>query len=597
MLLALRLKYGFLLLLGLVWGRPVLGQEVVRQTLPNGMEVVFVPDTTRILNHLSLTVRGGALLDPPDADGLSNLHAHLLADRSDSLPGDGRLVTEVAQQGMAFYHLTFAEGNFFSLSTLPPRTPNAMALLAYLLQAPGADSASLVRARALAASEIQFQEGDPEFFHEQALRQRLWGRQRHRKNILGSYVPLAALRLDWIRQYLAAYLHPRNCLLAGTGDLPAADFFALADSLFGGWKYGAPGPQIARFDPPELVGPRFFVTENAFAAQPVLSMAWPVPGAATDPAMVEQLALFAEIAGLPNGFFARELVGKGWARQIEWRYSPTWAPGRMTLRVLPEPDSLVACLEGVRDALYALGERNFPGKKAVAAGRRKQRLHRAQRTDRSLDRLAMLGKEWGRGQLAPNLRRSPPGQIAILRELAQRFTPQTPHVTGLLHNARVDLLAGLESIFRSGIPAVATAEDAVPEVAPPVEPDSLISLRPLTSFRIYFESASFQPDGPSLLNLDTVASMLHTYPEMRIYLNGYADGQGDGVFNYKLSIERARSVENVLSSAHQIDPERLVVRPFGEAFPEYPDDTPEHRALNRRVTFNVAPPDAVEYEF
>ena len=43
-------------------------QEPLLHTLPNGLQCAFFPDTTRILTHVSISLKGGALLDPPDAD-------------------------------------------------------------------------------------------------------------------------------------------------------------------------------------------------------------------------------------------------------------------------------------------------------------------------------------------------------------------------------------------------------------------------------------------------------------------------------------------------------------------------------------------------
>lgn len=600
-------KWGFRLVLfffvfcRLAIVNPASAQDITLHTLPNGLQCAFWPDTTRLLTHVSVTLRGGPLLDPPDADGLSNLYGHLLAERSDSLPGDGEISEAVRQNGMVFRHATLAEGNFFSMSLLPPDLEAGMALLATAIQYPGYDSAALIKARSTVAGEIQFLQSQPEYYHQEAMRDKLWQRQKHLKNISGSYLQLAALNLDWIHDYISVYLHPNQVLLAGTGNMSADAFFHLADSLLGSWKWGLTGPEVALPTPPNLNGPVYFVTENALANQPVLSMAWPVPGtheSKGDRSLSDQLRLFAAMASLKQGPFYQVLVGSGLAREASWEYAPTWAPGQMTLRVVPEPDSLVPCLEQVRDALRDMASPGHFSKSNLRGAERVIQLKDARRDDRSLDRLAEFGQNWVRGWFQSGPTKRIRANRSALESLAAQFNPESPLVAGLMHNLRIDLQAGLESIFRAGTAIAAVNQDTLPTTGTkPVVPDSVVSLVRLSSYRIYFETASFQPDGPSLLALDTVAEMLHTYPELKMYLNGYADGQGDGVSNYKLSIERARSVKAVLSGAHQLDPDRLLIRPFGEAFPEWPDDTPEHRAKNRRVTFNVAPPDAVENVF
>jgi predicted Zn-dependent peptidase/outer membrane protein OmpA-like peptidoglycan-associated protein len=577
---------------------PAKGQDISLHTLPNGLQCAFWPDTTRLLTHVSLTLRGGPLLDPPDADGLANLHGHLLADRSDSLPGDGQISEAVRQNGMVFRHATFAEGNFFSMSLLPPDLENGLALLATAIQYPGYDSASLVQARSTVANEIQFLQSQPEYYHQQALRERLWKRQQHLKNISGSYIQLAALNLNWIRDYISVYLHPNQVLLAGTGNMTPDAFFQMADSLIGSWKFGLPGPAIPLPTAPDLKQPVFFVTENALAAAPVLSIAWPVPGSNEDQGKAhagDQFRLFAAMASLKRGNFYQGLVEGNLARDVNWNYTPSWAPGQMVMRVVLEPDSLVAGLEKVRDLLRSMTDPDYFSKADYLGAERVIQLQDAMRDDNSLSRLAELGQGWVRGQLQSGSQKRIRANKGVLNVLAAQFTPEKPMVAGLMHNMNIDLLAGLQSIFLYGTALASVEEDTVATV--PQIPDSAVSLVRLSGYRIYFETASFQPDGPSLLALDTIAEMLLTYPEMKMYVNGFADGLGDGVANYKLSIERARSVRAVLSGAHQLDAGRLVIRPFGEAFPEWPDDTPEHRAKNRRVTFTVAPSDAVENVF
>jgi predicted Zn-dependent peptidase/outer membrane protein OmpA-like peptidoglycan-associated protein len=601
--LAGRLVLIVILFCRLVIAGQVHGQEVVLKTLPNGLQCAYRPDTTRLLSHVSVTLRGGPLLDLPDADGLSNLWGQLLAWRSDSLPGDGRISKSVEKNGLVFRHATLSEGNFFSMSALPPDLKNAMALLATAIRYPGYDSAGLASARKSVVSEIQALEGQPEYFHDQALRERLWGRQQHLKNIKGSYIQLAALQLNWIRDYISVYLHPTQVLLAGTGRMEPEAFFALADSLLGDWKWGTVGPDIPIPSFPSITRPVYFVTENAFASTPVLTMAWPVPGGNTlqeSPGPGDQLRLFAAMANLKQGRFYQSLVGRHLAREVAWTCEPGLAPGQMGLRVVPEPDSLLACLQAVRDALREMGRGGYFSKADVRSAERILLMRDARRDDHSLDRLAEMGQSWVRGDLQSGRQDPLRAKMSVLEKLTGNpiglgFSPDKPCVIGLMHNLGIDMEAALEVIFGA---AVATVEEGGPDApADTIPPDSVISLKRLAGYKIYFESASFQPDGPSLLALDTVAEMLQTYPELKLYVNGFADGWGDGVANYKLSIERARSVRAVLSGAHQIDENRLLLRPFGEAFPEWPDDTAEHRALNRRVTFNIAPPDAVENVF
>jgi len=57
--------------------------------------------------------------------------------------------------------------------------------------------------------------------------------------------------------------------------------------------------------------------------------------------------------------------------------------------------------------------------------------------------------------------------------------------------------------------------------------------------------------------------------------------------NWELSLARAMSVVNYLVQYEGISPERLGVAAFGEYHPHFPNDTPIHRAANRRIEISI----------
>ncbi|MEM7038962.1 MAG: OmpA family protein, partial [Bacteroidota bacterium] len=115
----------------------------------------------------------------------------------------------------------------------------------------------------------------------------------------------------------------------------------------------------------------------------------------------------------------------------------------------------------------------------------------------------------------------------------------------------------------------------------------------LEPLRVYFKGRTdMAPENESLLAIAEFAETAETYDTLKFYINAYADGRGDGVTNYQLSIERAKSIRQILMQTYGLPRERLILRPFGEAFPEFPDNTAEERHKNRRVSFGIAPQDA-----
>ncbi|MDK2959817.1 MAG: chemotaxis protein MotB, partial [Bacillota bacterium] len=66
--------------------------------------------------------------------------------------------------------------------------------------------------------------------------------------------------------------------------------------------------------------------------------------------------------------------------------------------------------------------------------------------------------------------------------------------------------------------------------------------------------------------------------------------------NWELSTARATTVVRYLAEKHGIPPDRLSAAGYGEWRPVAPNDTPEHRAQNRRVDIVVLRTDLAKQE-
>lgn len=99
---------------------------------------------------------------------------------------------------------------------------------------------------------------------------------------------------------------------------------------------------------------------------------------------------------------------------------------------------------------------------------------------------------------------------------------------------------------------------------------------------INFKSNESQLYESSYMELDNLAYFLKSQPEVKIQVNGYTDDIGDQSFNMKLSIKRAQSVVQYLTSKG-IDPKRLKYKGFGESAPAHSNEEEEGRSKNRRI--------------
>jgi len=87
-------------------------------------------------------------------------------------------------------------------------------------------------------------------------------------------------------------------------------------------------------------------------------------------------------------------------------------------------------------------------------------------------------------------------------------------------------------------------------------------------------------------NLDKLVTVLNTYADTDIELQGHTDSKGSEVYNQTLSEKRATTVSAYLAEKG-IKADRVTIKGFGETVPKYDNETEEGRAQNRRVEFLI----------
>ena len=99
---------------------------------------------------------------------------------------------------------------------------------------------------------------------------------------------------------------------------------------------------------------------------------------------------------------------------------------------------------------------------------------------------------------------------------------------------------------------------------------------------IQFEYNSSELTGDSQSGIRVLTDFLKRNPELKVELAGHTDDIGNAAYNQKLSAERAEVVRQALID-NGIEDSRLTANGYGASKPLWPNDSDEHRALNRRT--------------
>jgi outer membrane protein OmpA-like peptidoglycan-associated protein len=104
---------------------------------------------------------------------------------------------------------------------------------------------------------------------------------------------------------------------------------------------------------------------------------------------------------------------------------------------------------------------------------------------------------------------------------------------------------------------------------------------------VLFLTGRYELQPTAAPRLDKLAAFLKQFPEKRLRIEGYTDSTGSTVSNRELSERRAEAVRSALL-ARGVDPARIEVAAYGEAYPIASNNTIDGRALNRRVEVVVS---------
>lgn len=130
-------------------------------------------------------------------------------------------------------------------------------------------------------------------------------------------------------------------------------------------------------------------------------------------------------------------------------------------------------------------------------------------------------------------------------------------------------------------PAVVQKAEPEPVVVPAQEAPLVVD-----QGLIQFDFDKFDLKPASLAELNRLAEAVSALGVGQIEIDGHTCSIGTDEYNQGLSDRRADSAKNYLIQ-QGISESLIQTRGFGESHPAYPNDTMEHRSLNRRVEIRL----------
>jgi len=106
---------------------------------------------------------------------------------------------------------------------------------------------------------------------------------------------------------------------------------------------------------------------------------------------------------------------------------------------------------------------------------------------------------------------------------------------------------------------------------------------------VHFDTAKYNINAASQVNLDKLTGILKEYPDTNVLVVGHTDSVGSDESNMLLSERRARAVTTYFTTTKGLISSRFTTNWYGEQTPVADNATAEGRAKNRRVNIAIVP--------
>ena len=255
-----------------VFALPASAQQVLKQTLPNGLTVLATEDHAAPVVAVRVYVRTGSIYEGKYLGaGLSHLFEHTLfegtktrdkAAINDELQAIGGQSNAYTSYDVTAYHVTTAK----------PYFERATGILADMVRNSTFPEAEVKVQQGVIHNEMNLGEDNPGRAVSELFDQTAFRAHPARYPIIGYPAQFDALSRDDILDYYKTHYTPDNTVVSVAGDVDAATIFATVKQQFGDWPRGAAQTPVLASEPPQNA-PRRAVEQMAVNLT-YLQMGW-----------------------------------------------------------------------------------------------------------------------------------------------------------------------------------------------------------------------------------------------------------------------------------------------------------------------------------
>jgi zinc protease len=321
---------------------------VQKHVCSNGLEIYVAENHATPIFTVEIAAHNGSMTEPPEFNGLSHLYEHMFFKANAALPSQEAYLARARELGLEWNGTTNTERVNYFFTTTTDHFHDAMIFMRDAIVTPKFDAGELERERKVVTGEIDRNESNPYYFFNHEVENHVFYKFPSRKDPLGNRKTVLSATVEKMKTIQSRYYVPNNSALFVTGDVKAAEVFALADSIYGIWAKGEdPFKKFPLVKHPPLKG-----TEVVVVEQPVKTFtgSFVYHGPSTDGDQLKD-SYPADLSGIalsqPSSKFQTALVDSGLCTNAGLGWYTQKNLGPITVSFEAAPDKVDACIKAV----------------------------------------------------------------------------------------------------------------------------------------------------------------------------------------------------------------------------------------------------------
>jgi zinc protease len=334
--------------------------QLVNRVLPNGFEIVVLPDHSVPIVTIELAVRNGSFTEPPELNGLSHLYEHMFFKANRAIANQEEYLQRIGELGIAYNGTTREEVVEYYFTTTSPNLRTAMNFMRDAARYPLFDKGEFERERQVVIGEIDRNESEPTYYLNKEMTDRLFYKYTSRKNPLGNRQTVATATTDMMRLIQSRYYVPNNSALVVTGDVNPEEVFKMAQEFYGDWPRREKDPFV---EFPMVEHPPLPKSEGVVVKQPVnnviIDIGWQGPSVGKDNASTYAADVFSFILTQPNSRFQHDLVDSGLVTGVTIGYLTQRNVGPIQIIAQTTPDKARAAYKAIYNEISHFNDKDY----------------------------------------------------------------------------------------------------------------------------------------------------------------------------------------------------------------------------------------------